>query len=106
MKKLIFSLTVFTGLLLGFGANAQNDSTAQGTTRMKFYYYPSSNVYYDIAGNQYWYWDNTSNNWMEGTTLPTTITLVKSPRYIVYHNDANVWQDNAAHQKKYKLKNN
>ncbi len=39
-------------------------------------------------------------------TLPESITLTKAPVYTVYYNGEEVWKDNAAHMKKYKVKNN
>jgi hypothetical protein len=39
-------------------------------------------------------------------TLPATITIEKTPRYTVYYSGADVWKDNAAHMKRYKVKDN
>lgn len=101
MKKLIFLLAVCIGLVISGKAQAQTD-----TAQMKFYYYPSANVYYDVAGNEYWIWDESTRGWKEVSALPSTITVAKAPRYVVYHSDADIWKDNALHQKKYKVKKN
>lgn len=111
MKKmfatLVMSLVVFCSVTM-----AQNTTTTTTTTTshnahmMRFYYYPSSNVYYDPTNNDYWYWDDASSQWTSAAELPNTVHLVKTDRVTVYHNDADVWKDNAEHLKKYKTKKN
>ena len=56
MKKIVFALFV----LMSFAVSA----VAQKTTRKKtkFYYYPSANVYYDVATSQYAY--DSSGTWV------------------------------------------
>ena len=98
MKKIILGLT----LLFALGSAIK--TSAQVTQRVRFYYYPSSNVYYNVSTQEYWYYDNGTTNWVEVKTLPTTIIITKTPRYTVYYNGADVWKDNAVHQKKYKAK--
>ena len=66
---------------------------------LKFYYYPDNNVYYDVASHQYVYLNNGA--WTTVQTLPSGITLVKSPRYVVYNPTKEVWRNNAVHIKKY-----
>jgi hypothetical protein len=95
MKKIILALAVL------FAFAGVQKATAQDQ-RVKFYYYPSNNVYYDVSGNQYWYYDEPTVKWMEVKTLPTTITLQKTPVYTVYYNGSDVWKDNDKHKAKYK----
>lgn len=82
---------------LSFGAKAQ-----QGNLR--FYYYPSSNVYYDVASQQYYY--DPSGSWVTVKQLPAGYTVVNQPRYVVYRKDHEIWRDNAVHVQKYKNKPN
>ena len=98
MKKILL------GLMFLFAVGTAIKATAQETQRVRFYYYPSSNIYYNISTGEYWYYDNGTTNWVEVKTLPTTITVTKTPRYTVYYNGPEVWKDNAVHQKKYKSK--
>src|SRR5258706_9678813 len=95
MKKIILALTVL--FVLG--------STVQGQQqRVKFYYYPSSNVYYNISTGEYWYYDEPNVKWVEVKTLPQTIKIEKTPAYTLTYNGEDVWKENAMHQKKYKSK--
>ena len=98
MKKIILAIA----LLFAVGSNVV---FAQQPVRVKYYYYPSSNVYYNPVTNEYWYYDGGTTTWMEVKTLPSGITITKMPKYTVYYNGADVWKDNATHKKKYKVKN-
>jgi hypothetical protein len=100
MKKIML------GLMFVFAMSTAMTTVAQQETqqRVRFYYYPSTNVYYNVSTGEYWYYDNGTTNWVEVKTLPATITVEKTPRYTVYYNGPDVWKDNAVHQKKYKSK--
>ena len=100
MKKIIL------GLVFLFAIAGASKISAQETQKVTFYYYPSSNVYYNVSASDYWYYDEATNAWVEVKTLPTTFTLEKAPRYTVYYNGTDVWKDNAEHVKKYKVKDN
>jgi len=100
MKKIIL------GLVFLFAITAATKISAQETQKVTFYYYPSANVYYNVSASDYWYFDDATKAWVEIKTLPATITLEKTPRYTVYYNGTDVWKDNAAHMKKYKVKDN
>src|SRR5438105_6952379 len=99
MKRILLALA----LLFALGSTTK---LAAQETRVRFYYYPSTNVYYNPASDQYWYYDDVSTTWTEVKTLPTTITLTKTPRYTVYYNGEDVWKDNATHMQKYKARKN
>jgi hypothetical protein len=91
MKKLFLILF----LLIGFAfAKAQ---------KTKFYYYPSSNVYYNTASGKYIY--SNSGKWTTVNTLPARLSVAKTPRVIVYHASPEVWVDNSNHKTKYKTVN-
>jgi len=98
MKKIIL------GLVLLFALSGTTKLSAQEVQRVKFYYYPSSNVYYNVSTGEYWYYDDVSTTWIEVKALPTTITFEKAPKYTVYYNGIDVWKENAEHIKKYKVK--
>ena len=82
MKKIIFFL------VLAIGIQATGSLHAQ---RVKYYYYPSANVYYNPVTGQYVYYNN--NTWTPVRTLPTTIRKDCCIRqgHVVYHNGPDVW---------------
>ena len=107
MKKLFFLLLVCGAM---FTASAQDTThmttTTTTTTTHKYYYYPQSNVYYDESGNDYWYYDQPTSKWTMVETLPSTIVVDKTPRYLINYKGNDPWKDNAAHKAKYKMKHN
>jgi hypothetical protein len=106
MKKIIMAIALLFALGSTFSLYAQQPTQqpTQQDQQVKFYYYPSSNVYFNVSTGQYWYYDEPTVKWMEVKTLPETITLEKTPVYTVYYSGEDVWKDNATHQKKYKVK--
>ena len=102
MKKVILGLV----FLFAIAGASKISAQAQETQKVTFYYYPSSNVYYNVAATDYWYYDDATKTWVEVKTLPATITLEKTPRYTVYYNGTDVWKENAEHVKRYKVKDN
>jgi hypothetical protein len=102
MKKVILGL-VFLFAVVGV---SKISAQAQESQKVTFYYYPSSNVYYNVAATDYWYYDEATKGWVEVKTLPATVTLEKAPRYTVFYNGTDVWKENAEHVKKYKVKDN
>lgn len=74
---------------------------AKAYGKHKFYYYPSSNVYYDATPGLYYY--NSGNSWTGVKTLPPGFVVASgTPRYVVYHQGPDVWMDNKVHVVKYK----
>ena len=94
MKKIIVMLAV----LFAIGVK---EASAQ---RISFYYYPSSNVYFNISTGNYIYYDPGVTTWVTVQRLPATIVVTRTPRYIVYYNGPEVWRDNGLHKGKYKAK--
>jgi hypothetical protein len=102
MKRIILALAVLFALATSTKVSAQAPVTKE--TRVTFYYYPSSNIYYNPTNTEYWYYDDVSATWTQVKELPSTIVLTKTPRYTVYYSGEDVWKDNAVHMKKYKGK--
>jgi len=100
MKRIILALA----LLFALGSSTRVFAQAPQETRVRFYYYPSSNIYYNPTNTEYWYYDDVSATWTQVKELPSTVVVTKSPRYTVYYNGEDVWKDNATHMKKYKGK--
>ena len=93
MKKILVVLAV----LFAFGIKQ-----ASAQTRVTYYYYPSANVYYNVGTHDYVYYN--AGTWTTVKTLPSGVTITRTPRYTVYYNGPDVWRDNAAHKTKYKVK--
>jgi len=91
MKKIFFALLLIASILSVKQAGAQ---------LIKFYYYPNTNVYYDVTQRQYIYADN--GNWVTVAALPTGIRVVNTRRVVVYNPTPQVWIQNPGHIKKYK----
>jgi hypothetical protein len=91
MKKIILSLLLVAGI--AFSSDAQ---------KVKYYYYPGANVYYDIANKQYIYPSN--GTWTTVTSLPAGMAVTNKPRVIMYNETGDVWQNNQQHVTKYKTK--
>src|SRR5436190_11728815 len=104
MKKIVFALVLVFALGTAFRASAQQEQQKQDQQKVTFYFYPSSNIYYNVSTGEYLYFDESSTKWITVKALPTTITVVKMPVDTVYYNGPDVWKDNAEHQKKYKEK--
>lgn len=60
----------------------------------EFYYYPSKNMYYDVAGHQYIFSLDSGKTWntMAGQTAAPAI---EGNRVTIYSNTDKVWQNNA-----------
>ncbi|MEO6406769.1 MAG: hypothetical protein ABIY51_04230 [Ferruginibacter sp.] len=94
MKKLAVA---FLGMIM-LSLFTISEASAQTRT---YWYYPSSNVYYDIAAKQYVFYN--AGTWSNAGTLPSGIVIEKeAPRVTVYHAGNDVWADNAGHVMKYK----
>jgi hypothetical protein len=104
IPALIFCLLVFAGNEASAQQAGTTTSSGSNAQQLRFYYYPGSNVYYNISSGNYWYHDDTAGKWKSVPELPASIKLVKSPRFSVYHSNADVWMDNPEHLKKYKVK--
>ncbi len=93
MKKIILALLIIASFSTSFAQT--------GKKKMKFYYYPSANVYQDVSNSQYAY--DSSGTWVYTQQLPESIMLGENPRkVIVYHDSPDVWTDNKIHVVKYK----
>ena len=72
MKKILFLLILVTGF--AFSGLAQ---------QLKFYYYPSSNIYYDVSKKKYIYPAN--GTWNTVTVLPAKSQNLKIPNFSPEH---------------------
>ena len=96
MKKIFLILAVL------FTFCSFNQVAAQ--SKITYYYYPAANVYYNVSTGDYLYYNPANTGWVSVKTLPSGITITKTPRHTVYYNGNDVWKDNGAHKTKYKIK--
>lgn len=107
MKKILFLLLSCGFMLSAFAqvpdtANDAMKDTSSTIIVHKYFYYPSSNVYFDEATGNYWYWDNSTSQWITTHELPSTITLVE-PKYPLDYTGNEPFQNNSSDLKKYKV---
>lgn len=105
MKKLLSVLILSFALISSFAQTTTRTTTTTHRT-YRYYYYPASNVYFNEASGNYWYWDNGSSQWTTVQTLPANIKVVKSGRYLVNYNGDDPWKNNPDDIRKYKVKKN
>ena len=78
-----------------------NDATVK-SDQHEYYFYPSTNVYYDKANGNYWYKESpSSTNWTQTTTLPSTYSIEKEKSYPIQYEGNDPWKNNAADLKNY-----
>ncbi|MDB5229315.1 MAG: hypothetical protein JWN76_120 [Chitinophagaceae bacterium] len=99
MKKILFIMMVLCSLT-AFKASAQTTTT----TTHRYYYYPDANVYYDLNGRDYWYYDQPNSKWVSGTTLPSGMVVARRKHYTVRYSGTDPWRENDTHRQKYKVK--
>jgi hypothetical protein len=93
MKQFFAAVLLITALAFGTEADAQ---------RKKFYYYPASNVYFDVANKTYVY--PSGGTWVTRSALPSRADVLGTDRITVYSESPQVWRYNATHKAKYRGK--
>lgn len=104
-NKVVMIVTAF--LLTAFTVNTAvaQPPHAKAYGKHKYYYYPGSNVYYDAGPKLYYY--NSGPSWLGVSILPPSFRItIGAPRYVVYHNTPEIWNDNHLHAVKYKAYKN
>jgi hypothetical protein len=93
MKQLFAAILLTVALAVGQKTSAQ---------RLRFYYYPASNVYYDVANKTYIYPSN--GVWVTRSAAASRDIVLGTNRVIVYSETPQVWRYNATHRAKYRGK--
>jgi len=91
MKKFILALA----LLFVAGS-----ASVKAQLSVRFYFYPSANVYYDPVRTEYYYYDAPRTSWVTVRTLPRTIIIDRTYN-VVYYNGRDPWKYNKSHKAKY-----
>lgn len=96
--KSFFLLNIFFACIVCF---TSCDMFTSGEQKLEFFYYPSKNVYYDVANNQYAYSVNGGKNWgfyrLRNNIEPATL----GNKQIIYSSSAQPWDSNEVHRKLY-----
>ncbi|HEY1114726.1 MAG TPA: hypothetical protein VGE66_14245 [Chitinophagaceae bacterium] len=90
-----FLTAVLLSMALAFGQQAE-------AQQLRYYYYPASNAYYDVANQAYIY--PSGGTWVTRGALPSRLAVLGSDRVVVYSATPQVWRYNATHKAKYKGK--
>lgn len=78
--------------------SCNNTSVQQQAT---FYYYPKSNVYFDVAKQVYLYSLNGGKSWEALSINSPNPPATLGDRVVIYSATDSIWKDNEAHRKQY-----
>lgn len=103
MKKILWGMVVVVVLIL-----VTKQLTASGKTEgpvpegvHRFYYYPTSNFYYDVAGERFVYTLDGGRTWeVQKAAVPQTAKAFKD-RKVIDSPEPGVWKYNHEHRRKY-----
>lgn len=70
----------------------------EGQQKFEFYYYPSRNVYFDVANNMYLFSVDGGKNWDSVEAVTDKQPAILGERKIVYSTTHAVWIDNSEHR--------
>jgi hypothetical protein len=107
MKK-IFSILILCAVIAPVSAQDTSWQTEANRTftpgTHKYYYYPSTNIYFDEANGNYSFKDNPSSaTWKRTRTLPSTFKPGKGLRYKLNYKGIDPWKNNKVDIIKYKV---
>jgi hypothetical protein len=98
LRFFIFLVTYSMVVLLASCGNKQKVERG----KYEFYYFPNTNVYYDVAAGQYIYSLDSATTWNaineESKEPPATL----GAKQVIYSDTKDVWKANAQHRQQYK----
>lgn len=96
MKRLLFIIFLIGVAVVGyFTIISSREDPTDGTT---FYYYPRTNIYYDVERERYIYPDTIKGGWQKSRKLPGE-GKDKLGKYFILNNPAPpVWSQNSHHR--------
>ena len=98
MKKLGYCLLFFAGVLWGCENNARQQHEGN-----QYYYYPSKNLYYDVANHRYLFSLDSGKTW-DSLHSETAEPAIDGEKQVIYSSSVEVWQNNDMHREEYKGK--
>lgn len=102
MKKILLSCFL-TAAVLSFAVESDAQRCRKNccsTNKQSFYYYPQSNVYYDVAARHYIY--PGRNGWVRVHRLPQEFHRTNARGYAVYNYGPDIWRYNTDHIRSYR----
>ena len=97
MKNNLAALTAFIFLIPVTACN----ETSFEKKQFEFYYYPSKNVYYDVANNQYTYSVDGGKNWNFFKPASSAEPSALGGKQIIHSDNEQPWKINEIHRKQY-----
>lgn len=96
MKRLLFiTFLIVVAVAVYFTIISSREDPSDGTT---FYYYPRTNIYYDVERERYIYPDSVNGGWQKSRKLPGE-GKEKLGKYFILNNPAPpVWSQNSHHR--------
>lgn len=96
MKRLVIILALVLLVLVAYVTiwSGREDPT-DGTT---FYYYPRTNVYFDVDRERYIHQDSSTGNWQKSKKLPSDRKKKLGQYVILNHPTPPVWSQNSQHR--------
>ncbi len=88
-------------ILSSCGEKKSETTATSGKGVMTFYYYPKTNVYYDVSNSSYFYSIDSGRNW---TVLKDSVgqkTRILGKQVIIKSSTNDIWRDNELHRKMY-----
>ena len=92
-------LLFFLCLVLLANTGCKNDGNSDG--KLKFYYYPEKNVYYNVENSNYLYSLNGGKSWDSLKMNEAKETKALGKREVIYSETPQVWRSNMQHLKSY-----
>lgn len=92
MKGIIAILAIG---LLGFFAYSAVKKKSGGVRTGVVYYYPRANIYYDVAREQYIFFDEKKRAWKETSDFSEEQKLSLGEKAVIPHPSTPIWQNNS-----------
>lgn len=98
MKRIVWFAAVIVSI--GFGT-LYSCSSKQQKPEGKFYYYPKTNVYFDVAKNNYIYSLDGGKTWGNIKNISDKEPATLGKRVVMSSAVDSIWNQNAIHRKQY-----
>lgn len=69
--------------------------------KFEFFYYPASNVYYDVTNSVYLYSLDGGKTWDSLNTKTNKEPAIPGGKQVIYSTTPEIWEENAEHLKQY-----
>jgi hypothetical protein len=97
MKHRLYTVIIACAALSASFISCNNKQPQQH----EFYYYPKTNVYYDLQSSTYIYSLDGGRTWYSVNKLTENEPGTLGNKQIIYSTSNEIYKDNAAHRKKY-----